>query len=113
MKEISNEELFEYLMTADFNENLRPEEWKFLLLKFREFYKNLRGNKQLLIGDLNFKTKNLEKEISALKSNLQNQQIKATDLENKIDFIKRKRKLTFKERIKGEIEKFGEIDNYR
>jgi len=113
MKEISNEELFEYLMTADFNENHRPEEWKFLLLKFREFYKNLRGNNQLLIGDLNFKTKNLEKEISALKSNLQNQQIKSTDLENKIDFIKRKRKLTFKERLKGEIEKFGEIDNYR
>ena len=34
-----NDEILEYLMTSDFNENLNKDELKALLIKFREFYR--------------------------------------------------------------------------
>ena len=63
MKEISDEKIFEYLMTSDFIENYKPSEWKFLLLKFRSFYKNLRGSKEREL-------ENKEKEINNIIDDL-------------------------------------------
>ena len=33
MKELSDEEILQYLMTSDLNENFRPDEYKFLIFK--------------------------------------------------------------------------------
>ena len=97
MKELNDESLFEYLMTADFIENYRPDEWKFLLLKFRSFYKVLRGNKERIENEKDYMT----------PFNITNSE---SNLQNKIDFSERKRKLTWKERFKGEIERFSKND---
>ena len=110
MKELNDESLFEYLMTADFIENYRPDEWKFLLFKFRSFYKILRGNKERIENEKDYQIKILQNQLDGLKINLEREQIKSTDLQNKIDFSEKKRKLTWKERFKGEIERFSKID---
>lgn len=110
MKELNDESLFEYLMTADFIENYRPDEWKFLLFKFRSFYKVLRGNKERIENEKDYQIKILQNQLDGLKINLEREQIKSTDLQNKIDFSEKKRKLTWKERFKGEIERFSKID---
>ena len=41
MKELNDDDILEYLMTSDFIENHNPEEYKFLLHKFRFFYRIL------------------------------------------------------------------------
>jgi hypothetical protein len=110
MKELNDESLFEYLMTADFIENYRPDEWKFLLLKFRSFYKVLRGNKERIENEKDYQIKILQNQLESLTINLEKQQIISSNLQNKIDFSERKRKLTWKERFKGEIERFSKND---
>ena len=39
MKKWSEEEFLNYLLTSDFDENHSPEDLKFLLKKFRNFYR--------------------------------------------------------------------------
>jgi putative sterol carrier protein len=107
MKELSDDNIFEYLMTSDFIENYRPDEWKFLLLKFRSFYKIVRGNKERIEQEKDFEIKQLRIQVENLTKNLEKEQIKSADIQNKLDFSEKKRKLTWKERFKGEIERFS------
>ena len=39
VNELSENEILDYLMTSDFVEGLNPDEFKFLLFKFRNFYR--------------------------------------------------------------------------
>lgn len=104
MIELKDDEILEYLMTSDLNENLRTQDYKYLIFKFRLFYKSLYGNfqnykveKESLIKDLESISDNLSKE----KYNLQ---VENADLKNQIDLNNKPRKLTWSERISGKIE---------
>jgi flagellar motility protein MotE (MotC chaperone) len=108
MKEISDEKIFEYLMTSDFIENYKPTEWKFLLLKFRSFYKNLRGSKERELEIKEKEISDLRNKISSLEQNLIKEKTLSVELQNKIDLSKKERKLTLKERISGKIKRFDE-----
>ena len=35
----SDEDILDFLMTSDFNDDLSPEQFRFLLIKFRQFYR--------------------------------------------------------------------------
>lgn len=103
---LDDEQILEYLMTSDFIETYSPEEYKFLLSKFRYFYRILHGNFSL------YKTEK-EGEIHLLKSSIESQnklifseQVKSAELQNQIDFSKKERKLTLKERLTGKIKQF-------
>jgi predicted RNase H-like nuclease (RuvC/YqgF family) len=108
MKEISDEKIFEYLMTSDFIENYKPTEWKFLLLKFRSFYKNLRGSKERELEIKEKEISDLRNKISSLEQNLIKEKTLSVELQNKIDLSKKERKLTLKERLSGKIKRFDE-----
>ena len=41
ISELTDEEILEYLMTSDIIENFRPDEYKYLIFKFREIYRVL------------------------------------------------------------------------
>lgn len=99
--ELSDEEILEYLMTSDFIENYNPDEYKFLLHKFRYYYRILHGNFSRTKGDLEFRIINLEKEISILNNEINKEQSKSADLQNQIDMSKKERQLSFKERLSG------------
>lgn len=102
INELSEDEILDYLMTSDFEEGLTPVEFKFLLKKFRNFFK-LVNSRFVSQKDI---IERLHEDIKCIKK--QNE----TDLLN-FDLEKQKteqkfknllnRKLTWKERFKGKI----------
>lgn len=104
ISELTDEEILEFLMTSDLIDNFRPDDYKYLILKFRNFYKILHGKHQLyktnsdaLIKDLQFSSENLT-------SKLQNSETQRAILESEILELKRPRKLSVKERILGKTQ---------
>lgn len=102
MKILANEDLLDYLMTSDFNENLSPDELKELLIKFRQFYRV----KFSRVESMEMEKKKFDFEIEQLKHQFQlsNQQLIESNqhLLNIYNSIT-SRKLTFLERLLGKI----------
>ena len=58
--ELSDSEMLDFLMTSDFENNLSPDEFKTLLLRWRKLYTILYSKNKLLIDDLNLLNNNLK-----------------------------------------------------
>jgi len=102
MNNLSTEEILNYLMTSDFNEGLNPDEYRFLLLQFRNYYRVMSGRNELLKSDIISKSEKI-KEIEDLKrKEIDNTLSQKADLENQISQLKN-RKLSWKERWTGKI----------
>jgi len=102
ISELKDNEILEFLMTSDFEGDYSPTELKYLLTKWRYFYRILNGRSdrdvQKLEGDLQtienqIKTKDLQ--IENLKNEIINKDDIITTMKN--------RNLTFKERWSGKI----------
>jgi hypothetical protein len=102
ISELKDEEILDFLMTSDFEEEYKPSEFKYLLLKWRNFYRILYSRMDLnrinsegdmrVIGEL---ADGLKNQITELQKNVANR-------DNTIQSMKN-RKLTFKERLSGKI----------
>jgi hypothetical protein len=102
MIEVKDEELLNFLMTSDFVDEYSPEELKYLLHKWRYFYRLINGkNEQLayLVDDSEKKIKLTQDDcinkIEANKKEMESLRHKIYNYENK--------KLTYKERFSGKI----------
>jgi hypothetical protein len=104
--ELTDEQILEYLMTSDYIENYSPEEYKFLLSKFKYFYRILHGRYTLDKSQKDFKIEELNKTIESMSKIIEQEQIKSTQLQDKIDLSTKERKLTWKERWDGKINQF-------
>lgn len=102
---LEDDEILDFLMTSDFEENYSPSEYKFLLSKGRYFYR-------LLYGKNEKNNLSNESEIEKLNNDLELEKQKNNNLiniinENKIKINELKelknRKLSFIERITGKI----------
>ena len=102
ISELKDDEILEFLMTSDFEGDYSPTELKYLLTKWRYFYRILNGKSdrdvQKLEGDLQtienqIKTKDLQ--IGNLKNEIINKDDIITTMKN--------RNLTLKERWSGKI----------
>ena len=102
ISELKDDEILEFLMTSDFEGDYSPTELKYLLTKWRYFYRILNGRSdrdvQKLEGDLQtienqIKTKDLQ--IDNLKNEIINKDDIITTMKN--------RNLTLKERWSGKI----------
>ena len=102
ISELKDEEIMDFLMTSEFEDDYKPEELKYLLVKFRYFYRALHGRHELVKSDSEFSIKKMEQESEAKDNEIL--QLK-TQLANKEDIINslKNRKLTFKERFSGKI----------
>ena len=102
IKELSDEEILNFLMTSEFEDNYSPDELKYLLLKWRYFYRLFHGKYERLrddnISDINI----LKNELQSLNNNIINLQVDVASKDNLIDSMKN-RKLTWKERLTGKI----------
>lgn len=102
INELSEEEILDFLMTSDFNEGLNLDEFKFLLKKFRNFYRisscNITIQKDLCEKAQN-DLKNLKQECDY------NISVKNQELEMAQEKYKKiiEKKLTWKERFLGKI----------
>lgn len=102
ISELNDEEIMEFLMNSEFESDMPPAELKFLLKKWRYFYRLLHGRLERTKDDMKF-------EIETLKSQLQGAEIEKTALQMKSASQKdeisslKNRKLTFRERWTGKI----------
>jgi hypothetical protein len=93
---LTEKEILDYLMTSDFNEGLTKEESKFLLLKYRNFYRTAYAKSEQLnfrVTELESSLKSLNEEISSVHESLR---LCKSELE-----VEKTRALTWKERITG------------
>jgi hypothetical protein len=102
ISEFNDEEILDFLMTSEFEGNYKPDELKYLLFKWRYFYRVLYGKLELSKLDLE---KLLEEYQTLMKSSndeKNNLLVELASFENEVHQLKQ-RKLTWKERIKGKI----------
>jgi len=100
--EIKEDDLFQYLMNSDFHEEYSPEEYKFLLNKWRYYYRILYGQHSRLKDDLDFKIEDLEIEKEKCKNIVETANARVSSIQKKLDDLY-ERKLTWKERFEGKL----------
>jgi len=101
ISELTDEEILEYLMTSDIIENFRPDEYKYLIFKFREIYRVLHGRHQLYKIDATRTIQELKSSEENSNKTIYDLQVKNANLENEVNSLKSPKKLTWKERITG------------
>ncbi len=101
---LSDDEILDILMTSDFNDKLKLEEYVFLIFKFRQFYKVLYGNHQLYKIHSESENRELSEGLTSKNKELTLTQIDRANLENRIEQLLKPRKLSWRERISGRID---------
>ncbi len=102
ISELNDEDILDFLMSSDLNGDYSPDELKYLLLKWRYFYRGLHGKLSRSKDERDGDTRKLSEEILGLKDQITKLQMKSANLENTISSIEN-RSLTWKERISGKI----------
>lgn len=100
--ELKDEEILEFLMTSDFNEEYKPDELKYLLMKWRYFYRIVNGRYDLQKTNTNYEINCLEEEIKRLNTQIIELQSLIATKEDDIHNLTN-RKLSLRERISGKI----------
>jgi hypothetical protein len=102
INELKDNEILDFLMTSDFDGDFKPGELKYLLSKWRYFYRILHGvserdriENEGRINSLNERIRLLEYEITSLQFNNAKNEDKINNLKN--------RKLSWRERFSGKI----------
>lgn len=102
INELTDDEILEFLMTSEFEEEYKPEEFKYLLYKFRYFYRIIKGRYDLSLTDLE-SLKNRSVDVINEKDRTINDMLtQNAEMQNIIDGLKN-RKLSLRERISGKI----------
>jgi hypothetical protein len=99
--ELTDKEILEFLMTSDFQENLSPDELRFLLLKFRNYYRVSLSKNDLIYSELEVYKKNAQS-IDVFNQKIKELSDQNSNLSDKINTIMNK-KLSIKERLFGKI----------
>ena len=102
ISELKDDEILDFLMNSDLDGNYSPEELKYLLLKWRYFYRTLHGRLGRIKDDNTGETRKLSDEISNLKNQIIQLQVTSAQKEDEIALVKN-RKLSLRERISGKI----------
>ena len=102
IKELTDEEILDFLMISEFEANYSPEELKYLLLKWRYFYRFFNGKFERYKTDKEYENDQLKSQIDSLNKYKTTVEIKLAQSEDTINSMKN-RKLTWKERWTGKI----------
>ena len=100
--ELNDEEILDLLMTSEFDNNLSPKEFKFLLKKWRYFYRLQNGVLERTKDDLTYKIDTLKNEVDSVKKQNYSIMVDSAQKEDHILQLKN-RKLSFRERWTGKI----------
>ena len=102
ISELNDEEILDLLMTSEFENNLSPTEFKFLLKKWKFFYRILHGKLERTKDDLTYKVNTLNEDVKGLKNQNYEIMVDSAQKQDQIELLKN-RKLTWKERWTGKI----------
>jgi hypothetical protein len=102
ISELSDEDVLNFLMTSEFTDDYSPAELKYLLVKWRYFYRLSQGrNEQIKVkgeGDI----QQLENEKNILNNTISQLSSRVLEKDDLINSL-RNRDLTWKERFSGKI----------
>lgn len=102
ISELKDEDILDFLMNSELDGDYSPEELKYLLLKWRYFYRLLHGKLTRSKDDNVSEVGKLSEEILSLKNQVMQLQMTAVKTEETVKSLK-DRKLTWKERLSGKI----------
>jgi uncharacterized protein YdcH (DUF465 family) len=102
ISELKDEEILDFLMTSEFDNDYKPEELKYLLLKWRYFYRILHSKKELIETEKNGEINKIKEEINSLNAIIGDMMSESNRKDMLIQNLKN-RKLSLKERISGKI----------
>lgn len=102
ISELKDEEILDFLMTSEFDNDYKPEELKYLLLKWRYFYRILYSKKELIETDKQGEINKLKEEVKSLNIVIGEMMTESDKKDILIQNLKN-RKLSLKERISGKI----------
>lgn len=102
ISELKDEEILDFLMTSEFDNDYKPEELKYLLLKWRYFYRILHSKKELIETDKQGEINKLKEEVKSLNIVIGEMMTESDKKDILIQNLKN-RKLSLKERISGKI----------
>jgi len=102
ISELKDDEILDFLMTSEFEDDYSPSELKYLLVKWRYFYRLLHGSSERKTIKFEGDIKSLEEELEFTKSKLSNLEREVSIKENIINGLKN-RDLSWKERFTGKI----------
>lgn len=102
ISELKDDEILDFLMTSDFEDDYSPVELKYLLTKWRYFYRVLHGQSENKMTNLESEIKNLKESVEQSKIDAIKYQNQIANKQNIIDNLKN-RELTWKERFSGKI----------
>lgn len=102
ISELNDEEILDFLMNSDFEGDFKPEEFRYLLHKWKYFYRILHGRSDLSKINHEGEIQNLISEKETLSKSLFDTQVNSAQKDDTINSMK-SRKLTLKERWSGKI----------
>jgi hypothetical protein len=102
ISELKDDEILEFLMTSDFEGDYSPTELKYLLTKWRYFYRILNGRSERDVQKLEGDVQSLETQIKTKDFQIGNLKSEIINNDDIITTMKN-RNLTFKERWSGKI----------
>ena len=102
INELKDDEILDFLMTSEFEGDFKPDELKYLLNKWRYFYRILHGVYERDKTANDGKVNELNNKINHLESELKSLMVDNAKNEDTINLMKN-RKLTWRERFSGKI----------
>jgi len=102
ISELNDEEILDFLMNSDFEGDFKPEEFRYLLHKWKYFYRILNGRAELAKVNHDGEIRQLISEKETLSKSLFDAQVNSAQKDDTINSMK-SRKLTLKERWSGKI----------
>ena len=102
ISELKDDEILDFLMTSEFEDDYSPSELKYLLVKWRYFYRLLHGSSERKTIKFEGDIKDLNEDLDNANKKISNLQSEILSKENIISSLKN-RNLSWKERITGKI----------
>lgn len=102
ISELSNEEILNFLMNSEFEDDYSPSELKYFLTKWKYFYRVSQGKNEQQRDYYEGIVYVLEEKIKIKESSETDLQIQVVKKDEQIESLK-KRKLTWRERFSGKI----------
>lgn len=102
ISKMTDEDMLDFLMTSEFENDISPDEFRYMLNRWKYFYRLLYGKMERATQDLSFENESLKSTIESLESSRNWTQVESAKKDDIIHSLKN-RKLTFKERWTGKI----------
>ena len=102
ISKMTDEDLLDFLMTSEFENDISPDEFRFLLNRWKYFYRDIHGRLERAKQDLSFDVESLRKQLADAEGRHMMALVECARKQDVIDSMKH-RKLTLKERLRGKI----------